>query len=88
MEIVMLRLGTLDFRLRGGVKLRRLERQLVAAVRRGGGVVKLPVIGDADVDAVVGPATPIAIERRQASDVDAAEAREPRVECDDFNLAS
>jgi len=89
MEIVMLRLGSFDFRLRAGVKLRRLEKQLVAAVRRGGGVVSVPVADGSNVDAVVGPATSIAIERRQAPEFsDAAEAREPRIECDDFTLAN
>jgi hypothetical protein len=89
MEIVMLRLGDMDFRLRAGVKLRKLEKRIVAAVRRGGGVVKLPVEGGAAIEAVISAATPITVERREAEPaVDPRDAREPQFDCgDEFRRA-
>jgi hypothetical protein len=63
METVTLRLGDLSFRLRSGVNVPALERRLVTAVKKGAGVVRLPMSGGGEVDAVVSSGLAVVVER-------------------------
>ena len=78
-------LGPHRYALRAGVSARRLENRIVAAVRRGAGIVRLPLASGDEIDAVVTPAVPILVERgRACADAEASSLLEPPVEWPDF----
>jgi hypothetical protein len=77
MDTLTLTLGDRRFLLRPGTSARRLERRLVAAMRCGAGVVRLPLASGEHVDAVVSSALPVTVERISAS-ADAAQDEEWR----------
>lgn len=56
-------LGPHRYALRTGISARRLENRIVTAMRRGAGIVRLPLASGDDVDAVVTPAVPVLVER-------------------------
>jgi len=64
MDTLTLTLGDMRFVLAPGTPRRRVEKRLAAAMRRGAGVVRLPLAGGGEVDALVTAAVPVALERR------------------------
>ncbi|WP_344791684.1 hypothetical protein [Gryllotalpicola daejeonensis] len=77
----------MSFHLRAGVSVRTLEKKLVAAARKGAGVVRVPLSDDGEVDAVVTPTVPIALERHHFERVSTRrDGREPAVGWSEFEL--
>lgn len=62
MNSVTVTLANRSYALRAGISVRRLEKSLIAAVRRGAGIVRLPLAAGPEVHALVSPATPVTIE--------------------------
>lgn len=62
MNAVIVTLANRSYFLRHGTSVRRLEKHLIAAVRRGAGIVRLPLANGPEVHALVSPATPVTIE--------------------------
>lgn len=77
-------LGPHRYALRAGVSARRLENRIVTAMRRGAGIVRLPLASGEDVDAVVTPAVPVLVERATCEGGASRELLEPPVDWPDF----
>jgi len=67
MNSVTVTLADHSYALRSGTSIRRLERSLVAAARRGAGIIRLPLAAGREIHALVSPATPVTIEFADAS---------------------
>lgn len=80
MHALAVTLGSHRYLLRPGTNVPRLERRIVAAMRRGAGVVRLPLATGGEVDAVVTPGVPVFVERLPTSRPDAESADEPAVD--------
>ena len=62
MQAHTLTIGERLFRLRSSCDVTALLAALTAAVRQGGGMVNLPVVGDVGIDALVSPGVCVVLE--------------------------
>lgn len=79
MLALTLTLGPNRYALRVGTSARQLEKRIVSAMRRGAGVIRLPLASGEKVDAVVTPGLPVLVERTHVSKR-AEETGEPAVD--------
>ncbi|MFC4242683.1 hypothetical protein ACFOYW_04795 [Gryllotalpicola reticulitermitis] len=85
MLALTLTLGPNHYALRSGTSARRLEKRIMTALRRGAGVLRLPLANGDHVDAVVSPGLPVFIERRHVTR-GATIVEEPPVDWPSFGL--
>ena len=65
MQAVTLTIGDRQFRLRMNTDVAELSARLTAAVRAGGGMVEIPVVGEGDsVTVLVSPGVSLVLETR------------------------
>jgi hypothetical protein len=76
MHTLTVTLGPKAFTLKHGTSIRKLERRIVSALRRGAGVIRLPLAGGGSIDAVVSRGLVLTIDRRETGQMDAAAAQE------------
>lgn len=87
MHALTVTLGPHSYPLRPGTNARRLESRIVAAMRRGAGIVRLRLATGDEVDAVVTPGLPVLVQRaREIAPTAPAEPRVdwPEIDCGQF----
>lgn len=85
MTALTIMLGPHRYALHADTSPRQLESRIVAAMRRGAGVVSLPLATGGTVDVVVTPHLPVLLERAQPS-LEVQTGAEPAIDWPSFDL--
>lgn len=86
MQAHSLTVGARLFRLRTPCDVTALSAALTAAVRQGGGMVRLPVAGDAEVEVLVSPGVPVVLESYQVDPLAILDPAVPWLAVDDLDF--
>ncbi|GAA4191342.1 hypothetical protein GCM10022288_21970 [Gryllotalpicola kribbensis] len=76
MHTLTVTLGLTAFTLKPGTSVRKLEKRIVSALRRGAGVIRLPLAGGGNVDAIVSRGLMVTVNRQETPQPEAGAAQE------------
>jgi len=76
MHTLTVTLGPKAFTLKPSTSIRKLEKRILSALRRGAGVIRLRLAGGESIDAIVSRGLLITVDRHESGHMDAASAQE------------
>lgn len=77
MQAYTLTVGERQFRLRTPLDVSEFTGRLIASIREGGGMVDLPVAGEAVVSVLVSPGICVVLETREVDELVGADPADP-----------